>query len=87
MLPEEYYMSEVRDSNIETIYIPLLDEGLPVVRPTKGTKIGTTEFLVLATPDYDPETEHWEFPPGSIVQCVKEYRDGDEILVARELTH
>ncbi len=78
-------MSADQDSNTETIYIPLLDEGLPVVRPTQANPIGGKEFLVLPTPDYDPEMEHWEFPPGSIVECVMEDADGSKILVARKL--
>ncbi len=78
-------MSADRDSNIETIYIPLLDEGLPVVRPTQGKSMGAKEFVVLPTADYDPGVEHWEFPPGSIVECVLEYREGSKILVARKL--
>jgi hypothetical protein len=47
--------------------------------------MGSEVFVVFPTPDDDPTVEGWEFPPGSTVQCVKEYRDGDEILVARKL--
>lgn len=78
-------MSADQGSNTEVIYIPLLDEGVPVLRPTQGRPLGEDGFLVLATADYDPETEVWEFPPGSVVMCVLERRDGDEILVARKL--
>jgi hypothetical protein len=78
-------MSEDRASNIETIYIPLLDEGLPVMRPTQGRSLGGEMYLVLPTPQYDPEDEHWQFLPGSMVVCMRERRDGDDILVAREL--
>jgi hypothetical protein len=42
-------------------------------------------FQVLATPNYQSGDERWEFPPGSIVRCVSEVREGKEILVAREL--
>jgi hypothetical protein len=78
-------MSEDQDSYTEVIYIPLLDEGVPVVRPTQGRPLGKDEFLVLPTSDYDHETEVWEFPPGSIVSCVWEHHDGARILVARKL--
>jgi len=77
-------MSEVPASTIQ-IYIQLLDEGSPVARPTEAKIVGPGEFLVLPTPDYDPEDEHWEFPPGSVVQCVRERgHDGDDFLLAQK---
>jgi hypothetical protein len=78
-------MSADQGSNTEVIYIPLLDEGVPVLRPTQGRPQGSDGFIVLATADYDPESEVWEFPPGSVVSCVLEHHDGDKILVARSL--
>ncbi len=78
-------MSAGQDSTTEVIYIPLLDEGVPVVRPTRGRALGNGKFLVLETPDYDPETETWEFPPGSVVSCVLESHAGGKLLVARML--
>lgn len=78
-------MSAVMDSNTRTIYIPLLDEGTPVVRPTQGVLLGGDSYRVLPTPSYDADDEHWEFSPGSVVRCITERRGGEEILVAREL--
>jgi hypothetical protein len=78
-------MSADQGFNTELIYILLLDEGVPVVRPTRGEPLGSGKFLVLGTSDYDPETETWEFPPGTVVACVLESHDGREILVARRL--
>ena len=77
-------MSEAPASNIE-IFIPLLDEGTAVSRPTQARLVGPEEYLVLPTPDYDQEVEHWEFPPGSVVQCVLEHWHLGDILVARKL--
>ncbi len=65
------------------IFIPLLNEGTAVVRPTQGLVLGPNEVQVLATPDYDPTIEEWEFPPGSKVRCVPEIWSGGEVLVAR----
>ena len=65
--------------------MPLLDEGVPVVRPIRGCPLGNGRFLVLETSDYDPETETWKFPPGSVVSCVLESHDGGEVFVARTL--
>ena len=70
-------------STIE-IYIPLLNEGTDVLRPTQGRVLGSDEVQVLATPDYDPADEEWEFPPGTKVRCVREIRGGRELLVARQ---
>ena len=78
-------MSADQASSTELIYIPLLDEGVPVVRPTRGRPLGNGRFLVLKSSDYDPETEAWEFPPGSVVSCVLESHEGSKILVARSL--
>lgn len=77
-------MSDVSTSTIE-IYIPLLDEGVDVVRPTEAKVVGPQEYLILPTPNYDPETETWEFLPGSVVQCKLETWSSGEILVARTL--
>ena len=65
------------------IFIPLLNEGTDVLRPTQGLMFGPNEVQVLATPDYDPTVEEWQFPPGSKVRCVPETRGGRELLVAR----
>lgn len=78
-------MSAAMDSSTSTIYVHLLDEGTTVVRPTQGAPLGDDVYRILPTPDYDPDDEHWQFPPGSIVRCVVEKRDGDEILVAQEV--
>jgi hypothetical protein len=71
-------------TNAVEIFIPLLNEGTDVLRPTQGLVVGPNEVQVLPTPDYDPAVEEWEFPPGSKVRCVREVRDGRELLVARQ---
>ena len=78
-------MSAAMDSDTDTIYIKLLDEGTEVIRPTQGVSLGNSEYKVLATTDYDPDDEHWEFPPGSIVKCVSEVREDETVLVAKQL--
>jgi hypothetical protein len=66
------------------VYIPLLNEGTDVLRPTTGIVLEPNIVRVVATRDYDPEVEEWAFPPGSTVKYVKECRDGRELLVARQ---
>ena len=67
------------------IYMPLLDEGTSVVRPTQGKQIKDKIFQVLPTEDYDASLEAWAFLPGSIVECETEVWDNKEILVAKKV--
>lgn len=69
-------------TSVQTIYIPLLNEGTSVVRPAQAVKLDENLYRVLPTQDYDPNDEEWEFPPGSVVECVLETRSGREVLVA-----
>ena len=78
-------MSVEKDSNTKKIYIPLLDEGTSVLRPTQGVVIEKNVFILLEASDYDPEEEKWLFPPGSMVECWEEVSEGERILVARKL--
>ncbi len=78
-------MSAASASNTDTIYVNLLDEGVTVIRPTQALRLGNWEYELLAPDDYVPCDELWEFPPGSVVRCVQEVRDGEEVLVAKDL--
>ncbi len=65
------------------IYVPLLDEGTDVFRPATGVFVGPDTVRIEKPDDYDPDDETWEFPPGSEVVCVAEFRGGAQMLVAR----
>jgi|LFRM01.1.fsa_nt_gb hypothetical protein len=78
-------MSEATASGINTIFISLHDEGTTVLRPTQGQRLRNGLYEVLPTSDYEPDDEHWEFPPGSVVRCVTVEHEGEKILVAKEL--
>jgi len=69
-----------------TIYVRLLDEGTPSSRPAKAMAVGTDSFKLLATPNYDPKDEHWEFLPGSVVRCEAGEHDGERYLLALGLS-
>jgi hypothetical protein len=71
-------------TNEVEVYIPLLNEGTDVLRPTTGIVLKPDVVRVVATRDYNPDLEEWAFLPGSAVKCVKELRGGREILVARQ---
>jgi hypothetical protein len=66
-----------------TIYVRLLDEGVEVFRPTLAEAVGQGRYRLLATPDYDPEDEKWEFTPGTVVAGSMEKRQGKNVLIAR----
>jgi hypothetical protein len=74
----------VLSTNKVLIYIRLLDEGTDVYRPTQGLMVDDMVFKVLPTEHYDPKDEYWEFPPGKIVRCKKELKNGHELLIAFE---
>lgn len=65
------------------VFVPLLNEGTNVVRPTRAVACGSAHFKLLQPDSYDPDDEQWEFPPGSEVECLPEIHSGREILVAR----
>jgi hypothetical protein len=69
-----------------TFYVRLLDEGTRTSRPAQASRVGTDSFKLLATPNYDPEDEHWEFPPGSVVRCEAREHEGERYLLAIGLT-
>lgn len=66
------------------VFVPLLNEGTDVLRPTQGLLLADDAIEVQATPDYNPTVEEWQFPPGSKVRCVTEIRNGRKLLVARQ---
>jgi hypothetical protein len=72
------------DTDPQTVYVELLDEGTACLRPTLAQSLGEGRYRLMPTPEYDPADEHWQFPPGSIVRCRKEVWSGGEVLVARE---
>lgn len=67
------------------VYLPLLEEGTPTLRPTQAIFLGNDLYQLLPTPDYDPEDEVWEFPPGSVVRCIRETSVKKPYLYAVEM--
>lgn len=72
---------------MRTIYIRLLEEGTEVWRPTEAEELRDGLFKLLPTPNYDPEDEHWEFGPGSVVRGVSRKVEGDAVLVAVKVNY
>ena len=47
-------------TDVIQIYVPLLNEGTDVVRPTNGVLLASDLIRVEPTEDYDPELEEWQ---------------------------
>ena len=68
----------------ETVYVPLLDEGVDVWRPAPARKVGDATYEILRPPDYDADDERWQFPLGSVVLCApRRGADGDFLAAVR----
>jgi hypothetical protein len=64
------------------ICVNLLNEGSPCARPPHAVTLGNALYELLAAEGYDPDVEHWEFRPGTIVRGKEECRDGEPSLLA-----
>jgi hypothetical protein len=74
--------SEFLPPAIVQIYVALLDEVRPRLRLTQALALGNGLFELLPTEGYDPNIEHWEFRPGSIVRGREAHRAGERYLLA-----
>jgi hypothetical protein len=62
-----------------TIFVCMPDEGVDVWRPVQATLEGGSIYRMEYAPV--PETEMWEFPPGSRVRCEwRQLSDGPELV-------
>jgi hypothetical protein len=62
------------------IHVRLEDEGLEVYRPVVATRIGASEYMVL--PQSVPNSERWEFAPGTIDSIESRVLKEQTVLVA-----
>ena len=47
-----------------TVYVELINEGTRYIRPTLAEPRDDGSYLLMATANYNPEDERWQFPPG-----------------------
>lgn len=66
----------------EQVYVPLLDEGVDVWRPTQAEKLADGSYRLLPTADYDSDIEKWEFLPGTRVFCEPKILSKGKVLAA-----
>lgn len=71
----------------EEVFVALLDEGIPVWRPTQAEKLADGAYKLLPTQDYDPDDEKWEFEPGAIVICEPKKLSQGNVLAAVRLAN
>ena len=64
------------------IYVRLLDEGTSVYRPIPAQQISENTFAIGGEDLYDPQTETWEFLPGSLVLAENRIFSDGEYLIA-----
>jgi FliG C-terminal domain len=67
-----------------TIYVNLIEEGTHVMRPVFASKTNEPDVFVIREGQTVPETEKWEFTPGTTVRVKDQLSEGIVILVASE---
>ena len=68
----------------QTIYVKLLGEGTEVYRPVFANR-RSLNIYEINEQFYEPEDEHWEFPPRSVVLCETREIEGNKVLIAIKL--
>lgn len=64
------------NTDVTLVYVRLMGEGTTVFRPTKAVCLGQAVVRLLASANYDPDDEDWEFKPGSVVRTEQRILDG-----------
>lgn len=68
----------------ETVFVALLDEDVSVWRPAPAIHLEDDRYILLRPDDYDPQDEHWEYPPGTVVECeLRRDEEGDRLSAVR----
>ena len=70
--------------SLATIYVALLNEGTDVWRPVQALRRANGVFEIVSRND-DPESEYWQFSPGSLVRCIERDLAHGPSLVAVEM--
>lgn len=66
---------------VETIYVTLLNESPGTLRAVQAVGRAHGVYQIISTND-DPESECWQFPPGSLVRCEQRHFPVESALVA-----
>jgi hypothetical protein len=68
-------------TEVEEIFVRLLDESVEVWRPVRARHLGDDRYLIVEQP-YERELERWEFAPQEEVVCAMVPADDGAILAA-----
>jgi hypothetical protein len=75
----------VRHPDPNVIAINVEQEGPLWIKDTNARHLGGGIYEVMATPQYDPANEKWNFPPGTKVRLKKQLlKGGFSFLLATE---
>ena len=77
--------SKMENQETAKVFVELLEEGTPTLRGTQAIPLGNDLYKLLPTDRYNPESETWQFLPGSIVRAKEKINFGKNILLAYEL--
>lgn len=66
----------------ETIYVRLVGEGVQVWRPAVAVKRSSPNSYLILESNVVPETESWEFKPGTLVLVKEMIIEGKKSLAA-----
>ena len=79
-------MVETTSPRRGTICVCVLDQVAGASRPATGVCLRENVYELPIPSDYYAADKHWEFPPGSVVECKPEKWRDDIIFVAPSLT-
>lgn len=67
--------------SVETIYVALVERESDALRPVQAMRRADGLFEIVSRND-DPESEPWQFAPGSLVRCERQLWNGHPHWVA-----
>ena len=69
-------------AELKEIFVRVTGDGDDSWHQTMGLELAPSLYKLLTVEGYDPDSEKWEFRPGSIVKCEPREIDGSEVLAA-----
>ncbi len=67
-------------TDAQIVYVRLLGEGTDVWRPAQASYMGGDRYQLI--PQAVPDSEEWEFSPGTIVHCETRTLSGSQCTAA-----
>lgn len=68
-----------------TIYVAIVNATMPLLRPVLAAQRAGGLYLILSVND-DPESEPWQFSPGSLVRCeLRQLAEGERLVAVEQV--